>query len=308
MARPRKQNLDYFPMDVDFMDHECIVALVGKYGAIVYAIVLALTTAIFQKGYFLDWNELVKYKLLNKLQGVSEELLDECIEFLCMWNYFDSELYGVGVLTSKDIQKKYFTATKRWVRKDNLPYLLVDVPGIDSSEPVFKLPELPFPNDNAVAKQEGNNDGTADSTHATTQETAQGQVGAVREVMPNGFVVPSSEDLMVMNQTPQLQIYGPNKEDIRAFLDYWGARGWLIHGQPMYDWRAAYRSWLSKKKKFGDRIDIPSKLVQEVNQERQAISEPKPYRPEGKFEPVPTDHLKAMAERLFPQLAVAFQS
>ncbi len=127
MARPNKIGLDYFPLDVDIFEDEKISAISGEFGIKGEITVIKLLCAIYRNGYFILWNDLLKFKLLRNLPGISSELIESIVNRLVLWEFFDKALFdSVKVLTSKGIQKRYFEASKRRKAAGDLPYLLTD--------------------------------------------------------------------------------------------------------------------------------------------------------------------------------------
>ena len=107
MARPNKTGLDYFPFDIDFFDDEKIMAISGEFGIKGEITTVKLLCAIYRNGYFIEWNDLFKFKLLKNLPGISPELLDSIVSRLVRWGFFNKDLFdSTGVLTSKGIQKR----------------------------------------------------------------------------------------------------------------------------------------------------------------------------------------------------------
>jgi hypothetical protein len=128
MARPEKEGLDYFPFDIDFFDDEKIIAISGEFGIKGEMTAIKLLCAIYRNGYFILWNDLLKYKLLKLLPGISSELIERIVNRLVLWGFFDKNLFdSVKVLTSKGIQRRYFEIVKRRKRTSDFPYLLVNV-------------------------------------------------------------------------------------------------------------------------------------------------------------------------------------
>lgn len=128
MARPRKTGLDYFPFDVDFFDDEKMVAIAGEFGLKGEITAVKLLCAVYRNGYFVLWNDTMRKKMMMSLPGISPDLLEQVVNRLVRWDFFDENLFNsVKVLTSKGIQKRYFEAVKRRINKDGLPYLLVNV-------------------------------------------------------------------------------------------------------------------------------------------------------------------------------------
>ena len=114
MARPVKEGLDYFPLDVDIFEDEKIEAIAGEFGIKGELAVIKLLCAVYKKGYFIVWNDLTKATLLKRLPGVSKELLDQIVARLVAWEFFNEDLFNSAkVLTSENIQATFFEATKR---------------------------------------------------------------------------------------------------------------------------------------------------------------------------------------------------
>jgi len=118
MARSKQIGLTYFPFDVDFFENEKIEALSGEFGIKGELAVIKLFCAIYKNGYYLEWNDLQKMKLLKRLPGVSSSLLDQIIKKLVKWELLNQDIFTQhSVMTSKNIQKQFINSTKR--RKDN---------------------------------------------------------------------------------------------------------------------------------------------------------------------------------------------
>ncbi|WP_329443958.1 Lin1244/Lin1753 domain-containing protein [Enterococcus faecalis] len=114
MARPVKEGLDYFPLDVGIFEDEKIEAIAGEFGIKGELAVIKLLCAIYKKGYFILWDDLSQATLLKRLPGVSKEMLNQIVNRLVLWGFFDKELFdSVKVLTSENIQATFFEATKR---------------------------------------------------------------------------------------------------------------------------------------------------------------------------------------------------
>ena len=128
MARPPKSGLEYFPLDVDFFEDEKITAISREFGCKGEAVALRLLCAVYRNGYFAVWGDGLKEKLLRSTPGLTPGLLEQIVNRLVKWDFFDKDLFhSAKVLTSKGIQRRYFTATKRRQTGENPAYLLVTV-------------------------------------------------------------------------------------------------------------------------------------------------------------------------------------
>ena len=129
MARPKKKALDYFPFDVDFFGDDKILPISKEFGIKGELAAVKLLCAIYRNGYFAEWSDRTRNKLLGELPTVSEKLLDEIVSRLVRWGFFDKALFdSAHILTSHGIQKRYFEVVrrcKRQVEMEGLPHLLV---------------------------------------------------------------------------------------------------------------------------------------------------------------------------------------
>lgn len=130
MARPIKYGLDYFPFDIDFFSDEKMVAIAGEFGIKGEISTIKLLCAVYRNGYYIEWNEMLKFKLLKELPGVSAELLEAIVKRLVKWGFFDKSLFdSASILTSKGIQKRFQAICTKMHRKNAMiEYCLLDAP------------------------------------------------------------------------------------------------------------------------------------------------------------------------------------
>lgn len=57
MARPLKEGLDYFPIDVDMAADEKVEFIEAKYGPAGFATIIHLLSAIYRQGYYIKWGK-----------------------------------------------------------------------------------------------------------------------------------------------------------------------------------------------------------------------------------------------------------
>jgi hypothetical protein len=130
MARPTKEGLDYFPFEVDFNVNEKTEAIMGEFGAKGVLTTIFLFSAIYKKGYYLEWTPLVKNSLANRIDGASSKMVEQVVNRLVAYGTFDQELFNSAkVLTSLRIQTTYLEATKRRKAPKPTLYWLVEDDG-----------------------------------------------------------------------------------------------------------------------------------------------------------------------------------
>ncbi|OKP94792.1 Lin1244/Lin1753 domain-containing protein [Paenibacillus sp. P32E] len=116
MARPLKEGLDYFPLDIDFDQDDKLVVPIAKYGMQGLGVIVKIMMNIYRNGYFYPWEEREHYALSSKVNvdiNTVVEVVNECIN----WGFFNRNVYeNHKVLTSRGFQKRYIEAAKR--RKD----------------------------------------------------------------------------------------------------------------------------------------------------------------------------------------------
>lgn len=130
MARPTKHGLDYFPFDVDFFSDEKLYAISGEFGIKGEITTIKLLCAVYRNGYYIEWTEMLKYKLLKELPGISADLLEQIVKRLVKWDFFDKNLFdSASILTSKGIQRRFQTICAKMHRKNTISeYSLIQTP------------------------------------------------------------------------------------------------------------------------------------------------------------------------------------
>lgn len=125
MARPTKQGVDYFPMDVHLDDKFKFIEIKFKLEG--FAIVVKLMQKIYSYGYWYKWTEDELLLFADEVR-VDYDLVDRIVKECLIREIFDQTLYDkYSILTSRGIQKRYKEIVRR--RKDvNVitEYLLID--------------------------------------------------------------------------------------------------------------------------------------------------------------------------------------
>lgn len=125
MARPTKQGVDYFPLDVHLDNKFKFIEI--KHGVEGFGIVIKMLQNIYSQGYWASWgeDEQLLFASENKIDFTKlETITEECLKR----DIFNRRLYDqYAILTSSGIQKRYKEIVRR--RKDvnwTANYLLID--------------------------------------------------------------------------------------------------------------------------------------------------------------------------------------
>ena len=129
MARPHKQGIDYFSLDVILDDKfELFEAEFGLQG---FGFIIKLFQKIYEaNGYYYKWSEDEKL-LFSKRVNVDLNLINDYINSALKREIFCQNIYEkYNILTSKGIQKRFLEASKRRKRIEIIKeYFLIDITG-----------------------------------------------------------------------------------------------------------------------------------------------------------------------------------
>ena len=147
MASPPKMGLDYFPLDVNFLNDLKTKKLVRSFGASAVAVALDVLTNIYKdNGYYAECDDDFIFLIADDLK-LEEEYTKNVIKKMVEVDFFNKNLYeNHKILTSIGIQKRYILASGRRVRsKINSVYDLVNTQNDEFmlTETEFMYTEIP---------------------------------------------------------------------------------------------------------------------------------------------------------------------
>ncbi|MBX9035066.1 Lin1244/Lin1753 domain-containing protein [Gordonibacter massiliensis (ex Traore et al. 2017)] len=134
MARPRKDSLDYFPLDVGLLSNPKMMMAVNDVGSDAVSVYVALLGAVYSRSYWMPKDD-ERLQVLPAKLHLPVERFNRAYDALLRWRLVDevsakSEVEkrecpcGVAV-TSMGMQEQYF-AIKTRVISEKLPFLLVE--------------------------------------------------------------------------------------------------------------------------------------------------------------------------------------
>jgi hypothetical protein len=134
VARPTKEGLTYFPLDVDIDQDDKLIVPIAKYGMQGFGIITKLMMEVYKNGYFYPWTEKEQYVFSSKINtdiSIVQDVVNECIK----WGFFHQKLFiKEHILTSKGFQKRYLLAVTRRKETEVIPaYDLTKIVNADNN-------------------------------------------------------------------------------------------------------------------------------------------------------------------------------
>lgn len=140
MARPKKENLDYFPFDTDLFFDKKIKRLKAKYGTDGICTYLFILCEMYRsgRGYYLEMDEDLILDVSDYF-GFSESKTMQIINCLLSRSLLESILIEpVKVITAKSVQRRY-QAAKKGARRDILVDERIWLLNEKETEPFIKM-------------------------------------------------------------------------------------------------------------------------------------------------------------------------
>ena len=118
LARPKKNGLSYFPLDVDFFEDPKIKILRARYGRDGIVFYIYLLCEIYKQGYYIQVDDDFEYIISEDLK-MSPDKVKQVLTFLLSRSLFDNTLFqSDAVLTSAGIQRRFQLAVKERAKKN----------------------------------------------------------------------------------------------------------------------------------------------------------------------------------------------
>jgi len=113
VARPIKEGVEYFPLDIDMDSDDKIYMIEAEHGLEGFAILIKLLMEIYRNGYYYQWDERTQLVFSGKRKIELKKVLS-VVESAVKCGFFSDVLFEkYGILTSHGIQNRYVLAKKR---------------------------------------------------------------------------------------------------------------------------------------------------------------------------------------------------
>lgn len=113
MARPFRDGLDFFSLDVNISDDPKVEFLEASHGIIGFGVFIKLLSKIYAHSYFLQWG-VKEHLIFSRRVNVDINTISLVVNVCINEGLFDKNLYDLySILTSKRIQKQFVVSCSR---------------------------------------------------------------------------------------------------------------------------------------------------------------------------------------------------
>lgn len=295
MARPKKDGLDYFPVDVNILNDIKTKKLIRSYGTNTVAILIYLLSAIYRdNGYYLQYDDDLNFIIADEF-NFEESFVENVILKMVEVDFFDKGMFErFSILTSEGIQKRFFKASERRVSVNILSTYCL----INDSSTEFMYTETPVEESLCIQKPRS----SVVSVYKSTQsKVKKSKVNESKEKVNNKV---KENENKINNKEQLVTSSGETDKDIQELLtmyqDNFGVANSIVqleleemlgvYGKEMM--KESFKLSIGKDKPFSYMRGIWKKwkdngitTLEQVNQSK-ANSKPY-YKPSGYVEPVP---------------------
>lgn len=278
MARPRKDGLDYFPLDVNFLSDLKIKKIIRAYGAQAVAVVMSVLTTIYRdNGYFATYDDDLIFIIADEL-NLEDGYVKNVIEKLIEVDFLNKEQKEKNnILTSIGIQERYLKVCERRVKKKlNATYNLIN----DGSN---ELPQTESTDDGGLCIQKPHSTGVNDNK-STQSKVNKSKVNKSKEKVNKTTSSGEQTDLEKL-----LEIYQENFGVANSIVQIELQNMLEIFEKEMII--ESFKLSVGKDKPFSYMRGIWNKWkengITTLEQANQSKEQRKPYKPTGYVEILP---------------------
>ena len=190
MARPRKDGLDYYPMDVNFLGDIKVKKVIRSHGIQAVAVILHLLGTVYRdNGYYATYDDDLLFITADEL-NLEESYVKNVVEKLLEVEFFSKEQAEKNkVLTSIGIQERYRKATERRISVNINDSLCIQKPR-STVENVDRSTQSKV-KESKVNKSKVKESSTDDLAEASKLSKSENEVAKIFEFYQNNIGVPT---------------------------------------------------------------------------------------------------------------------
>ena len=174
MARPTKQGLDYFPLDVDFFQDLKIRKIIRVYGNSAPSILICILCMIYKdNGYYIKWDEDTAF-IISEILNSDEEKISLVVSKAIEVDFFNKEVFSkFSILTSRAIQKRFQLIVKNSKLKRSKIEHNLNLLGVNTEEMGKSSEETPITSEETPITSEETPKSSEESTQSKVKESKE---------------------------------------------------------------------------------------------------------------------------------------
>ena len=242
VARPLKQGLDYYPMDVGFLRDIKVRRIIKSCGASSIAVLIWLLNSCYQdEGYYLRWTKDLPF-IVAEDTDVTEGHVQEVVKRALQVGFFDESMKdNYEILTSAGIQKRFLAVTSRrksvFLRRD---FALISINDDNNSINVYRSTQSKVKESKVKESIRDMSHDVIDDSVSTTPKTTTTKNNS--SFSSKKFKKPTLDELIAYIKEKGYTF------DPEAFMSYYDTNGWRVGRNPMKSWKAACSYWNKNEK------------------------------------------------------------
>ncbi len=190
MARPRKNGLDYYPVDVNFLGDIKVKKVIRSHGIQAVAVILHLLGTVYRdNGYYATYDDDLLFITADEL-NLEEKYVKDVVEKLLEVDFFSREQAEKNkVLTSIGIQERYRKATERRISVNINDSLCIQKPR-SSEDNVYRSTQSKV-KESKVKESRVEDRDASDLAEASKLSKSENEVAKIFEFYQNNIGVPT---------------------------------------------------------------------------------------------------------------------
>jgi hypothetical protein len=241
------------PLDIDFESDIKIQKLYQKFGTVGMYLYIHLLTKLYQSGYIIHSVDTLQLGLCESVGSKwnNAKNINNIVDYMVKLNIFDKELFAVGILTSKAIQKnfiEYGCGNINDLKEFNLLEKNVDN---NSSFGTSKLGLGSEKTKKPATKESNKENNIYNNNNINISSKVLKDSINTKDILVDLKEIKNKENNSIIRfkkpSVEEIGLYLKERKNTtinpEAFYDYYESKGWLIGKSPMKDWKAAVRTW-----------------------------------------------------------------